>query len=278
MNPEFAHWDVSKHQYDSKWGIRVPEAPEAPCALPYAFPEPYPHLTEGFDQLQLGKVPKSRTNPVVSRSRITRHGSQPNAVRPSSSGGEANMLSYRPLAPPRRAESYSHPTPLEDFRKSRRWPPSGYRLDDAIKPEDADDLICAGASTFRGYLDDIPNTPAGYVRYYAVMDSEHQSRMDRASFQQTAYRDISLNMTGAPDSQFPWLAQEQPCMAYAFGKSPGTTTLNYWVSKSGSTIPPARLTGDAKPRRMRFLQILDRLQRLESGLNEDVSSQPWLSL
>ena len=61
-------------------------------------------------------------------------------------------------------------------------------------------------------------------------------------------------------------------MAYAFGKSAGTTTLNYCVSKSGSSAPPANLTGDAKLRKIKLLQILDRLQKLESGLNEEVSS------
>jgi len=105
------------------------------------------------------------------------------------------------------------------------------------------------------------------------MESEHQSRTDRAPFQQPAYRDMSLNMTGAADSQFPWLSQEQPCMAYAFGKSAGTTTLNYWISKSGSRDPPAKLTEDTRPRKIKFLQILDRLQQLERGLPEDVSPQ-----
>jgi hypothetical protein len=78
-------------------------------------------------------------------------------------------------------------------------------------------------------------------------------------------------MTGASDSQFPWLAHEYPCMAYAFGKSAGTTTLNYWVSKCGSSNPPMQFASEVKPRKIKLLQILDRLQNLESGLNEDVS-------
>jgi len=258
MTSEHAHWEHGKHQY---------------TALPYAFPEPHAHLADGFSQLHVGKPSRTRTNPIVSRSRIARHGSQPTAVRPSSSGGEANNMSHRSLATARRAESYSHPAPLDDVRKSRRWPPTGYRRDDALNPEEAEDLICAGASTFKGYLDVIHNAPEGYERFYAVMESEHQSRTDRAPFQQPAYRDMSLNMTGAADSQFPWLSQEQPCMAYAFGKSAGTTTLNYWISKSGSRDPPAKLTEDTRPRKIKFLQILDRLQQLERGLPEDVSPQ-----
>lgn len=274
---DMSRWELSQRHYDANWGYQHPEAPVSP--LPFAFAD-QAGLTESLGQLQLGRVPKTRTSPVVTRTRIARHGSQPNPVRPSSSGGENVMLPYRHFGPPRRAESYSHPTPLEDFRRSRRWPPNGYRKDDALSPEEADELICAGASTFKGYWDEIPNTPPGYNRFYAVMQSEHQSRTDRAPIQQAAYRGVSLNMTGASDSQFPWLSLEQPCMAYAFGKSAGTTTLNYWVSKSSNREPPIKLAGDAKPRKLKFLQILDRLQQLENGLEEDVSPsfRPAVSL
>ena len=87
---------------------------------------------------------------------------------------------------------------------------------------------------------------------------------------------MSLNITGATDSHFPWLSLEQPCMSYAFGKSAGTTTLNYWVGKFGSSNPPTKFVGSAKPRKLKLLQILDRLRNLESGL-EEVSSDTPLS-
>ncbi|OAG11022.1 uncharacterized protein CC84DRAFT_516690 [Paraphaeosphaeria sporulosa] len=261
---DMGRWELSQRPHDN-WGVQYPEAPVAPSA--FAFAE-QPALVEGLGQLQLGRVSKTRTSPVATRTRVARHGSDPHAMRPSSSGGDA-MLPYRQLAPPKRAGSYSHPTPLEDFRRSRRWPPSGHRQDDALGPKEAEDLICAGASTFKGYCDAIPNTPEGYDRFYAVMDSEHQSRTDRGPVQADAYRYISLNLTGAFESQFPWLSLEQPCMAYAYGKSAGTTTLNYYVSKSGSSHPPVKPTGEVKPRKIKFLQILDRLQHLEVGLGED---------
>lgn len=270
MKSDIGRWERSQRQYDANWGLKYPEAPVAPPPPPFALGE-QADLNNGQAQLQLGRIPKTRTSPVTTRTKITRHGSNPNPVRPSSSGGENFMLPIRPFAPPRRAESYSHPTPLEDFRRSRRWPPNGYRQDAALNEREATDLIGAGASTFRGYWDEIPNTPPGYDRFYAVMDSEHQSRTDRGPFLQPAYRDISLNMTGASDSQFPWLSLEQPCMAYAYGKSAGTTTLNYYVSKSGSSNPPTKFAGDTRPRKLKFLQILDRLQQLEIGLEEDVS-------
>jgi hypothetical protein len=77
---------------------------------------------------------------------------------------------------------------------------------------------------------------------------------------------MSLDLMGLSDSQFPWHALEQPSMMCAFGRSAGTTTLNYWISKSSNVPPPAKPTGDAKPRKMKLLQILDRLQTLEDGL------------
>jgi hypothetical protein len=265
-------WDYTQRHHDTNWGSKyMPEAPIAPLPRPLREQAAF---IEDFGQLQLGNVPKTRTSPVVTRTRVARHGSQP-AARPSSSGGENVMLPpYHQYVPPRRAESYSHPTPLEDFRTSRRWPPSGFRQNDVLTPQEAEELICAGASEFKGYVDEIPNTPEGYNYFYAVMKSEHQTRTDRAPFQHAAYRDLSLNMTGASDSQFPWLSLEQPCMAYAVGKSAGTTTLNYWVGKSGSAHPPTQFAGDVRPRKLKLLQILDRLQQLESGLEEDVSPAP----
>ena len=154
----------------------------------------------------------------------------------------------------RRAESYSHPTPLEEFRTSRRWPPKGHRIEDHLSHVEAEELICTGTSTFKGYWDEIPNTPQGYNRFYAVMEAEHQGRTDRAAFRHDSYRELSLNITGASDSQFPWLSLEQPSMSHAFGKSPGTITLNYWVGKSAECSPPYKPRSGAKPRKLKLLQ------------------------
>lgn len=58
-------------------------------------------------------------------------------------------------------------------------------------------------------------------------------------------------------------------MGYAYGRSPGTTTLNYWVSKHGSEFPPIKFAANAKPRKLKLLQILERLAQLEKGLELD---------
>jgi hypothetical protein len=305
MNSNVARWDPAHQHYDTSWGPRYqkppppPPPPPAPAPMPYALPEapmpyafpeapmpyaapepPVSRLSDGFAQLQLsnGKLPKTRTNPVSTRSRVARHGqTTPMPVRPSSSADEATVAP-RKAPTQRRAESYSYPTPLErdSPRRSRRWPPSGYTSDDIVDAQLAKELICAGTCNFQGYVDQVPNAPAGYSRFYAVMTDEHKSRTDRAAFQDRAYRDISLDLMGLSDAQFPWHALEQPCMTYAFGRSAGTTTLNCWTSNSSSTPPPTKPTSDAKPRKMKLLQILDRLQRLEDGL--EPVSRPLLSL
>lgn len=272
MNSNVARWELSQQPYDrTRWSAQYPETHHA--SLPYAFPEqPVAHLAEGFDQLSLRTIPKTRTSPIATRTKIARHGSHNGPARPSSSGGEPNMPPHRyPSAG--RSTSYSQPTPFEEHRGSRIWPPRGYRQDDSLDARQAEELICAGTCTFQGHAYKSHNAPAGYSRFYAVLDGEHPGRTDRAPFQTSAYRDTSLDLVGTSENQSPWASLEQPNMAYAFGKSAGTATLNHWTSKSSVVPPKIERTGTAVPRKMKLLQILDRLQHLETGLGEDVSEQ-----
>lgn len=272
MNSNGARWELGQQPYDARWSSQYPEIPHAP--MPYAFPEqPAARLAEGFDQLSLRKLPKTRTSPVATRTKSIRHGSHKELARPSSSGGEPNLPPHRSLASPGRSTSYSQPTPLDEFRALRRWPPRGYRQDHTLEAREAEDLICAGTPTFMGYADAISNAPRGYARFCAVVDDEHQGRTDRASFQKEAYKAVTLDLVATSENQSPRLSLEQPCLAYAFGKSAGTTTLNYWASKSSNVPPKIERTGTAVPRKMKLLQILDRLQSLEGGLEDDVSLQ-----
>ncbi|KAF1814438.1 hypothetical protein P152DRAFT_432374 [Eremomyces bilateralis CBS 781.70] len=198
------------------------------------------------------------------------------ASRPSSSGRDyRNVLasprrSSLPLSPPTRLGPASRPpTPPPQEVLAGSWPPPGYGYDSILSPRDADDLICNGASTFKGYYDEIPNAPPGSRRFFAVMESEHYQRTDRAETNADAFRDISLTVTGPDDSAFPWMSLEQPCMTYCFGKYPGTTTLNYYVSGYGCTNPTVKVQGPVKPKKMKLISILDRLTKLELGLEEE---------
>jgi hypothetical protein len=102
------------------------------------------------------------------------------------------------------------------------------------------------------------------------MDQESNARTDRALFQHPAFECVTLSMTGGTDSIFPWMSLEQPSMASAFGKSPGTTTLTYFVGKSGSLQPFVNFGSKAKARKMKLIAILERLKDLEmQGLQDE---------
>ncbi|EKG11214.1 hypothetical protein MPH_11685 [Macrophomina phaseolina MS6] len=112
----------------------------------------------------------------------------------------------------------------------RQWPPRGYTLDSMLDQTEAEELICAGASIFKGRAEDAPGAPAGYYRFFAIMEGDDAERNDRARQPHDAYKDITLAQTmtaASSECPYPWLALEQPCMAYAFGWMPGTVTLNY---------------------------------------------------
>ncbi len=208
---------------------------------------------------------RTNTSPLLTRSAVER---QPAGERQGSVGSQA-LLPFRQ----RRRHSHTQAATVKDLtRASRRWPPRGVTTDSSLAPQEAEDLVGAGASTFKGYCDQLPNAQRhGHHRFYAVLEHEHHGRTDRATFRNDAFADISLAVTGARDSPFPWMSLEQPSMASCFGKAPGTTTLNFWVGKSGSLEQVVLYAADARPRKIKMLAILDRLRHLEAGLEEDVS-------
>ncbi|KAF2146013.1 uncharacterized protein K452DRAFT_348667 [Aplosporella prunicola CBS 121167] len=167
---------------------------------------------------------------------------------------------------------------VDSFEGEKEWPPDDYTLDSAMDLAEAEDIVCAGASTFKGFLDDAPAAPPGHYRFYAVMENEHSGRNDRCLHQHEAFKDSSLTLTGPADSAYPWVALEQPCMAYCFGRRPGTTTLNYRVSKSGSIQPTLKYGAEVKPRKIKLLHILDRLRDLERGFEDDAPEELYIYL
>jgi hypothetical protein len=58
-------------------------------------------------------------------------------------------------------------------------------------------------------------------------------------------------------------------MAFCFGTTPGTITLNHWVSSRGSLNTAIEIGTDIKPRRVSLLSIIDRLRYIERGFEED---------
>ncbi|KAI9836270.1 MAG: hypothetical protein M1819_001607 [Sarea resinae] len=171
-------------------------------------------------------------------------------------------LPVRP-APPE--TSLSHLTASDG---AHRWPPHPFTPDSALTLDEAEALVCSGASIFKGYCDDIPNAPNGHYRFYATVSCDRDQDMDRAGFQHRSFKMMSLPFTGPADFPLPWESLEQPSMAFCFGMSPGTITLNYWTSVSGSLEPVVKVGTKVKPKKIGLLEILDRLRDLELGLEE----------
>jgi hypothetical protein len=185
-----------------------------------------------------------------------------------------NSLDWRVM----KRERQARPKPprqqnaLETFRRTREWPPQGYSIHSRLSAQEAEDVICAGASTFKGFVEPVPNAP-GCNKLYATMQFESAYRTDRmAAYDADAFRDISLtHQIGCADEASPWCTLEHPSMAFAFGKYPGTMTLAYFVGQ-GSDIPAVRFETRERPRNVTFVDVLMRLKMLEEmGLEENVS-------
>ncbi|KAK8200056.1 uncharacterized protein BKA78DRAFT_245414 [Phyllosticta capitalensis] len=172
---------------------------------------------------------------------------------------------FRPTSPP----PLRPVDPLADFRRRRQWPPRGYTLEDTLDPIQAEDLVCAGASTFTGECYQAPGAPADHYRFFAIKEDEHAESNDRAECPHVAFEECSLTIFGPAGFPFPWTSLEQPCMAYAFGKFPGTTTLNFRIGQSGTLKTILKYDTDAKPKKLKISHMLDRLRSLESGFDND---------
>ncbi|KAF2454459.1 hypothetical protein BDY21DRAFT_291255 [Lineolata rhizophorae] len=148
------------------------------------------------------------------------------------------------------------------------WPPRGFQYQSVLTPREADDTVCRGASTFKGYKDAVANSQ-GHWHFFAVMETDSAQRADRAEPRHPAFRDVSLTVTGPEDSAFPWVSLEQPSMAFCFGATPGTVTLNYRVGKSGNLHPGVQYGSKVRPKKAKLFDVLDRLRRLERGLDDE---------
>ncbi|KZF20731.1 hypothetical protein L228DRAFT_284675 [Xylona heveae TC161] len=166
---------------------------------------------------------------------------------------------------------------LPTLPRVREWPPQCYTLHSDLQPDEAEQYICQGAPVFTGYCDDVTHAAPGNFHFYAVIDNDSTKGSDRARFQCEAFRDVSLSLP-TEKKPWPWEALEQPSMAYCFGKSPGTVTLNYWAAASGNLNATVEVNSKIKPRKIGLLATLDRLRYLEGGLEESESEELYQSL
>lgn len=223
--------------------------------------------------------------------------------RKASGGGGGGDCSQRPSE-----HNNQHPQQSDKQLSQRRrlssWPPSGMSSTEELRLGTAMDLIARGVPAFKGHKRPIQHAspPEAFFALYTTTAGNHGDDSDAATLHDsmttlstlriaTVIASPSTNTgngsgTGAPGTDktnsaaaataaaaatiYPWETLEQPSMAFAYGKRPGTTTLNHWVGKS-SSFPagiPLRDPG-MPPRPVDLIVILDRLKELEHGIERD---------
>lgn len=156
---------------------------------------------------------------------------------------------------------------------SSEWPPPGLTWSMDLKQQEAEDLICHGATTFHGYYE---KTQLGHRRCYAIMRTEPGTSTNQTRSPDPFTQTMSATLTGVPDPQRPWEALEHPSLMSCFGDGPGTITLNYWLGISGGPRPVVKHKPNVISRKVGLLWLLERIRSLEFGLEADVSSNSFV--
>lgn len=260
MSSEIVYWDRS-HRRSPGSAIWSPHPlPQAPAP-----PPPSRSFTAPLYTLPYGAPPRR----ISYDSRASSSGEPSAAPYPPP---PASFVAFQQNAQNHRRwrshDAYEERQEPRKFRRSRAWPPRGYDKTSLLSSQEAKELISHGASSFRGLIHESPHAPGTY-RFFAVMDTESDFRSDRAPFQDESFAAITLPITGQADAKFPWCSLEQPCMGYAFGRSPGTTTLTYYIGQFGTPKCPLKYASKARPRKMKLIAILERLRDLEMGFEDE---------
>jgi hypothetical protein len=129
--------------------------------------------------------------------------------------------------------------------------------------------VCNGALEFSGKATRLPHTVDDAYRYYASVTVDGRPVKDTVANPDESLKDVSLSFMGQGEGREPDGSLEYPNMLYAFGKSPGTTTLTYFVGMRGQLRSPLDYSDSkAKKKKMKLISILERLKELEMGLDE----------
>jgi hypothetical protein len=138
-------------------------------------------------------------------------------------------------------------------------------------------MLANGALEFQGRTKELPFTEGAAHRFYADIflgiGSESVAN-DKADLQSLALRDASLTFLTPDEGWNADLSLEYPNMLYAYGRSPGTTTLNWFVGMRGDLRTPLDFKdSNVKKRKMKLINILERLTHIqEHGGFSEVSS------
>lgn len=156
------------------------------------------------------------------------------------------------------------------------WPPPGFSRQDDLTERHAQALICRGAPIHVGHLRSIPHAPEHYYALYTTTssDTRFKEEDDAVSLHGIMSELMTMRLQGRSPAHLPWETLEQPSCAFSFGKSPGTVTLNQWVSLS-SELPhaiPLRDPGVPALREVDLTRIFKRLKEIEMGIDDDEHS------
>ncbi|KAK2589862.1 hypothetical protein QQS21_012461 [Conoideocrella luteorostrata] len=151
-----------------------------------------------------------------------------------------------------------------------QWPPPGISTDGQLPPAYAMELIARGAPIHRGHKRPIPHAPENYYALYATTSSINADDTDAVSIHEFMVPLMTLRPQGPGRAMYPWETLEQPSCAFLYGLRQGTITLNQWISMN-SSLPPTIALRDSGilPRSMDLYRIMERLQELQAGLEDD---------
>ena len=154
-----------------------------------------------------------------------------------------------------------------------KWPPEGVDIRFKLSLEDAETLIGEGAAFFQGFAFQTLNVPFRHYRFYAFAGiRDGQQSLEALLKPFPLSRTMSLVLGQESESPMPWETLEQPSKTMCFGSSPGTITMNYWVGLAMRRLPPSETVSNILVRPLELVTILDRLEFLEGGLDQHVSS------
>lgn len=140
--------------------------------------------------------------------------------------------------------------------------------------DEAIDIIANGALEFQGKSQELPFTEDRAHRFYADIflgiDSDRIAD-DKAPICDPSLKNISLTFRSSEEGWHTDKSLEYPNMLYAYGRSPGTTTLNWFVGMRGDLRTPLDFKDSrVKKRKMKLIHILERLGQIETGSLDEV--------
>ncbi|CAG9938837.1 unnamed protein product [Clonostachys rosea f. rosea IK726] len=166
------------------------------------------------------------------------------------------------------SSSSSHRTPSPE--PLTQWPPSGIRPNQELTSQEATQLICRGVPLYQGCKRQVPHASEDYFALYATTAENRAKGTDAIDLHDAMVHLMTIKLQSTDAAANPWESLEQPSYGFHYGEHEGSITLNRWVS-TASVYPPSIRLKDAgvMPRPMSLERILDRVQELQAGLEED---------